>query len=227
MAEPAVHRPLPLPHLRPAVAVAWMVALVLLFGMLAADLVLHGPITRLDAPISAWFGNHLRPSTTQLMLAVSAMHQTVAICIVAALLAIGLLSARQRHWVPLLLAAVPGGLVLNAVVKLGFERARPAFDHPLVHLTTYSFPSGHAAGATVWWGFVLALWCTRERSAAARTAGAIVAVALVGITALSRVYLGAHYPSDVLAGIVEGTFWLLACFSGAQVVAHHGAGAMA
>jgi len=227
MAESPAHRPLPLPHPRPAVAAAWIAAMAVLFGALAADLVFHGPVTRLDAPASAWFAMHLDPSTTRLMLAVSAMHATMAICILAALLAIGLVATGQRHWVPLLVLAVPGGLVLNAVVKLAFERARPAFDHPLVHLSTFSFPSGHAAGATVWWGFALVLWWSRERGLAARMAGVLVAVAIVALTAVSRVYLGAHYPSDVLAGIAEGTLWLLACFSGAQAVAHHRAGAIA
>ena len=127
----------------------------------------------------------------------------------------------------MLVLAVPGGLVLNALLKLAFERARPALDHPLVHLTTFSFPSGHATGATVWWGFVLVLWCSSRPGAAARIAGTIAVVAVVLLTALSRVYLGAHYPSDVLAGIAEGTLWLLVCFSGAQAVARRRAGAPA
>lgn len=220
-------RPIPLPHLRSAVAFAWIAVLAVLFGALAADLVMHGPVTRLDAPASAWFAGHLRPSTTQLMLAVSAMHQTAAICILAALLAIGLVSAHQRHWVPVLLLAVPGGLVLNALVKLAFERVRPTFDHPLVHLSTFSFPSGHAAGATVWWGFVLVLVWSCRSGAVGRTACAAGVVAIVLLTALSRVYLGAHYPSDVLGGIAEGTLWLLACFSGAQVLGRDRAGAVA
>lgn len=227
MAESPAHPSLPLPQLRPAAAAVWIAAMAILFGTLAADLVFHGPVTRLDAPISAWFAAHLRPSTTQLMLAVSALHATLPICILAALLAVALAATRQRHWVPLLVLAVPGGLVLNAVVKLAFERARPVFDHPLVHLGTFSFPSGHAAGATVWWGFVLVLWWAHEPGPAARAAGGVLVVAIVGLTALSRVYLGAHYPSDVLAGIAEGTLWLLACFASAQALAHRRAGVMA
>ena len=220
-------RVIPLPQFRQTVAAGWIAALALLFGALAADLVMHGPVTRLDAPASAWFAAHLRPSTTQLMLAVSAAHETRSICVLAALLAIGLVLTHHRHWLALLVVAVPGGLVLNALVKLAFERARPAFDHPLVHLSTFSFPSGHAAGATVWWGFVLVLWWSRERGVAARVAGTIVAVVFVLLTALSRVYLGAHYPSDVLAGIVEGALWLLACFCGAQMLAARREGALA
>lgn len=190
----------------------------LLFVLLAADLVLHGPITRLDAPVSTWFSAHLRPSLTTTMIAVSAVHSTRGICALAALLGIGLVALGQRHWLPVLLLGVPGGLVLNAVVKLAFERARPTFDHPLVHLSTFSFPSGHAAGATVLWGLVLVLWWACERRALARAVGALFVAAIVLLTALSRVYLGAHYPSDVLAGIAEGTLWLAACFQGLRAL---------
>jgi undecaprenyl-diphosphatase len=154
------------------------------------------------------------------MLAVSALHSTEALCVFTAALSAALLVLGQAHWLPLLVATVPGGLVLNAVVKLAFHRARPVFDHPLVALQTFSFPSGHAAGATVWWGFALFLWCAIEPRFARRAVGFLVAAAVVLVTALSRVYLGAHYPSDVLAGIAEGTFWVMLCCAGASAFAH-------
>lgn len=220
-------RPVPLPQTSPAAVAVLAAAMALLFALLAADLVLHGPVTRLDAPISRWFSAHLHPSLTTLMVAVSTVHATRALCVLAALLGLGLVALGQRHWLPVMLVAVPGGLVLNATVKLAFERARPAFDHPLVHLTTFSFPSGHAAGATVWWGFLLVLWWACEPGVAARAAGTVFAVALVLLTALSRVYLGAHYPSDVLAGIAEGTLWLAMCFHGRRALARRRAGAPA
>lgn len=211
-------RPVPLPQSHPAALAVLVVAMAVLFTVLAGDLVLHGPVTRLDAPISAWFAAHLHPALTSAMLAVSAVHSTRSLCVLAALLGLGLVALRQRHWLPALLLTVPGGLVLNALVKLAFERARPTFDHPLVHLSTFSFPSGHAAGATVFWGFVLVLWWKVQRGAAARTLGTVFACAIVVLTALSRVYLGAHYPSDVLAGIAEGTLWVAACFHGLRTL---------
>src|SRR5947209_3293599 len=79
---------------------------------------------------------------------------------------------------------------------------------PLLTLTTYSFPSGHAAGSTVFWGFVCVVawhWPARDPL---RRAVAVIAPAMVALTCLSRVYLGAHYFSDVLAGICEGIAWV-------------------
>jgi undecaprenyl-diphosphatase len=200
-----------------------------LFAALATDLVLHGPITRMDAPISAWFAAHAEPWLTQLMLAASALHATVPILAYAAGLAALLAMRGQAHWLPVLLAAVPGGLLLNALVKLAFHRARPTFDHPLVSLSTFSFPSGHAAGATVWWGFLLVVWFAHERGSGQRMAACVLAAGMVLLVMLSRIYLGAHYPSDVLAGLCEGTLWLLLCFAAAAALERrrrvHGGGA--
>lgn len=227
MAEPRLHHRIPLPRPRPALVAVLALAMAVVFGALAADLVLHGPVTRLDGPVSAWFGAHPRPWLTDLMVALSAAHGTLAILVVAAVMAIVLAAVGQAQWVPALVLTVPGGLLLNGVVKLAFHRARPVFDHPLVHLGSFSFPSGHAAGSTVLWGFLLVLWRAREREPAARLAGAAVAIIVVALTCLSRVYLGAHYPSDVLAGIAEGTLWLLGCFAVVQAVARRRPGALA
>jgi membrane-associated phospholipid phosphatase len=204
-------RPLPLPSLRPSTAIAGAAIAALLFALLAADLLLHGPVTRADTPISHWFSLHAQPWTTQLMLAMSALHSTVALGVFTAGLAAVLVLLGQKHWLPLLIAVVPGGQILNALVKLAFHRARPVFDHPLVSLPTFSFPSGHASGATVWWGFVLVLWFAIEPRFTQRAIACALGIAMVLATVLSRVYLGAHYPSDVLAGIAEGTFWLVLC----------------
>lgn len=211
--------PLPLPHPRPARALALALLAALVFATLAADLLLHGPVTRADVPISHWFGTHAQPWVTHAMLTVSALHATVPLLVYAAALALAFVVQRQSQWVLPLVVAVPGGLLLNAAVKLVFHRARPTFAHPLVTLSSASFPSGHAAGATVWWGFVLAVWFAREADRRRRLVACLAVAALVLLTALSRVVVGAHYPSDVLAGIAEGTLWLVLCFSAADAFA--------
>jgi membrane-associated phospholipid phosphatase len=204
-------RAIPLPQLRPSWTIAAATVAAILFIALALDLRLHGPVTRADVPVSHWFALHALPSATRLALAISALHSTLALTVFAAAAAGVLALQRQSQWVPLLVATVPGGLVLNGLVKLAFHRPRPVVEHPLVTLSTFSFPSGHAVGATVCWGFALVLWFAVEGRVARRAAGCVVAFTLVLLTALSRVYLGAHYPADVLAGIAEGTLWVLLC----------------
>jgi undecaprenyl-diphosphatase len=92
-----------------------------------------------------------------------------------------------------------------------FQRPRPHFDEPLVTLASYSFPSGHAAGTTVFWGFVCVLaWSWPARAPIRRALGAI-APAMVVLTCASRVYLGAHWLTDVVAGVCEGVAWVCVC----------------
>jgi len=105
-----------------------------------------------------------------------------------------------------------GGLLLNVLVKHTFQRARPVWDDALLTLHTYSFPSGHTAGATVWWGFFTVLVFTHRPTWQRRAATVFLAIGMVSLTALSRVYLGVHYLSDVLAAVAEGCAWLVLCF---------------
>jgi undecaprenyl-diphosphatase len=183
------------------------------FGALAVDLVRHGPVTAADASISAWFHAHGRPAATRALLAVTHWHGTLGVLLMAAVAGLWLAWRRQWQWLALLAVSVPGGLVLNSLVKHAFHRARPHFDTPLVTLASSSFPSGHTAGATVWWGFALVWFFAHEPRPARRAVATCVAVSLIVLTALSRVYLGAHYLSDVLAAAAEGTAWLALCFT--------------
>jgi undecaprenyl-diphosphatase len=110
-----------------------------------------------------------------------------------------------------LVAAVPGGMLLNVAMKHVFARARPHFDEPVITLGTTSFPSGHAAGTTVFWGFLcVAAWALDAPPAAKRVL-LVLAPLMVVATCFSRVYLGAHYFSDVIAGVGEGVAWVALC----------------
>lgn len=181
------------------------------FATLATDLLLQGPVTAADAGVSAWLHGNARPLLTSFMVAVSALHATNTLLAMTAAAAIALLWRGQHRWAAMLVACVPGGMLLNYGVKHAFQRARPALDG-VAAIGSYSFPSGHTAGATVWWGFVLVWLLAHARRPAERAAAAALAAAMVALTALSRVYLGAHFVSDVLAAVAEGMVWLALCF---------------
>jgi membrane-associated phospholipid phosphatase len=104
--------------------------------------------------------------------------------------------------------AVIGSVILNIVAKNHFARLRPDLWLSLMPETTYSFPSGHAMGsATLGVALVLLCWPTRWRWAV--TVASVVFVLLIGV---SRVYLGVHYPSDILAGWCAAIAWVFGMF---------------
>ena len=132
------------------------------------------------------------------------------------------LSGRRRSML-LLVASVGGGQMLSTLFKRGFDRPRPDLVPHEAIVYTASFPSGHAMMAAVTYltlGAMLArVQPTRVLRVYVLALAAIVTVA-VGI---SRVYLGVHWPTDVLAGWTAGAAWALACWTVARWLAQRGA----
>jgi undecaprenyl-diphosphatase len=190
-----------------------------IFGDLAEDVVTADGLVVLDAEVADWLHAHATPLLTRVMLAVSTLHGVAAISAMSVALAAFFAWRRHRDWLLVLVLAVPGGMLLNTALKDVFERKRPHFDDPLVTLATYSFPSGHVAGSTLFYGILAAFLIWRIRSAAARVAIAIAAVLLVALVAASRMYLGAHWFSDVAAAFAESIAWLAVCLTGVNVYA--------
>lgn len=113
----------------------------------------------------------------------------------------------RRDWhllATLFIISFAGMTLLNALLKLIFARPRPDLFPPLVVEHSYSFPSGHTMAAISYYGLLaLVLWELDRRW------WAVLAGLWVPLVALSRVYLGAHYPSDVLASLAVGAIWLV------------------
>jgi undecaprenyl-diphosphatase len=112
-----------------------------------------------------------------------------------------------------IVVCLAGGLTLNVLMKLAFQRARPVLDEPLLTLATYSFPSGHVAGSTLMYGLLVAWTFGRTRRAAMRVAVVLGAAAMIALVAFTRMYLGVHYLSDVVAAFAEGVAWLALCLT--------------
>lgn len=163
--------------------------------------------------VANWFHQHKHSAWTPAMLFVTHWHQQAGILGMTLLLALHLRARRANYWLLALMLAVPGGMLLNVLLKYTFQRARPRFDEPLLTLASYSFPSGHTSGAMLFYGFLAAyLVCALPRPGV-RAAVLGLAALMVALVALSRVYLGVHYLSDVLAGIAFGGAWLAVCIT--------------
>lgn len=187
------------------IAAGWM------FGSLAEGVVDGEPLTVFDARLSLWLHRHAVGPLTELMLGVSAMNGIVGISVLSVLLALYFAWRREWYWLLWLGIASPGGMLLNVLTKYAFHRDRPAFLDPIVTLTSYSFPSGHTAAATMFYGTLAAYLMPRLKTTTQRVLMLAVALAIVVSVAFSRIYLGAHYLSDVLAGFAEGIAWLAIC----------------
>jgi membrane-associated phospholipid phosphatase len=189
------------------VLAAWM------FGAIAEDVVRGATITVVDVRLAHWFHVRATPGFTQAMLFVTHWNGIAGSSVMAALLALWFWRRHAHYWLILVLVSVPGGMLLNVAMKNAFRRDRPHFDDPLVSLATYSFPSGHTAAATVFYGLLACYLVRRSAHWRGRALAVLAACAMVMLVALSRMYLGAHYLSDVLAASAEGAAWLAICIT--------------
>ncbi len=139
------------------------------------------------------------------------------------LLVVGFL-AMQRKWgdVALVLVATIGGTLISEGLKVGFSRPRPDLVAHVVDVTSMSFPSGHAMLSAVTYltlGALLARSQERARERGYILGAAIIVTLLIGA---SRVYLGVHWPTDVLAGWCLGAAWALLCWIVATLIMRRG-----
>jgi undecaprenyl-diphosphatase len=128
-----------------------------------------------------------------------------------AAVAVALAAAHRRGLALLLLFAVAGGAGLNAILKLAFRRERPDLWPALVLEPSYSFPSGHAAMTAVFCGALLVVLHRLTRRRRVRVAATGAALALVAAIGATRLYLGAHWATDIAAGFFVGLFWVMVC----------------
>jgi undecaprenyl-diphosphatase len=123
-----------------------------------------------------------------------------------------LVMTRKRHAALLVIAAIGGGMLLSTLLKLGFSRPRPDLVPHAARVYTASFPSGHAMLSAVTYltlGALLTRVHAQRRVKAFLIGLALILTVLVG---MSRVYLGVHWPSDVLAGWCVGAAWASLCW---------------
>lgn len=193
------------------VGIVVFVTMTLTLGVIFEDIANHEPTTTTDVELSNWLHSHTTPLLTKAMFAATIFGSTgMATCIA---IAFGLYLIQRRHfyWLVALVLAVPGGGLLNRILKYAFQRPRPFFRDPLLTLSSYSFPSGHTMTATVLYGVIAAYLLSKTKDRRQRVLILLVAGCFILIVGFSRIYLGAHYLSDVLAAIGEGLAWLILC----------------
>ena len=217
-----VSRLLPLAHIS---VWGWLLAVgaLGLFSVLADCQDDDCALTQFDTRVAASLHEHARanPLPVAILTALTALGSVRVLSAVA--VAVALLLRWRGHVV---LARVWGivfaGCLLNGALKLYFQRHRPQFPTPFVIESSWSFPSGHAMGSVIGYGllaYLLWLAMPRLRLRLAVITGAALLVSAIGF---SRLYLGAHYFSDVIAGYAAGIVWLSVSISGIEILQRAG-----
>ena len=188
-----------------------------LFGGIAEDVVHQDPLVQLDLAVSEFLHAHTEPLCTAAMRAISLAGSTL---LLVASLALAIALAWRRRWgdLILLVLAVGGGQLVNLFLKWLFAQPRPLWPHPLLTLTSSSFPSAHAMQSVIFYGLLGYLAMQQIRTWRARVGTIVAEVVLVLLIGFSRLYLGVHYLSDVLAGYAAGAVWLACTITGVETV---------
>jgi undecaprenyl-diphosphatase len=147
---------------------------------------------------------------------ITALGSIIVVVILSGAVIFYLLLLRKRGTALLMLISVTGGTTLNDLLKYLFDRPRPDLVLHAAQVFTSSFPSGHAAVSAVVYLTLGALLARDAPSVAVKIYVMAVAIFLVFLIGASRVFLGLHYPTDVLAGWSIGSAWALTCWLAAD-----------
>lgn len=193
--------------------------LILLFGQLAEDVVSH-ETGQFDQLLTGLVRHYTNTAMTQVMKTVTSLDSPVVLVVIVILAVAALLLLHRPRREPVLLAATTtGSWLLNELLKWSFHRPRPDVNW-LVQATGYSFPSGHSMVSIAFYGaLAYLLWNWLPYPGLRRLTAGLCALLVLSI-GISRIYLGVHYPSDVLAGFIAGGCWLTACILACEAARH-------
>jgi membrane-associated phospholipid phosphatase len=186
-----------------------------LFGLFAWS-ALRGGWTDLDAAAATRL--QAGAPARGVMALVSAWHAPRAILALSALAAVLLYRCRGLRAAASLPTVVLGGAALNHVIKHALQRPRPGLEHLAGVATDFALPSGHTTNAMLLYGTFAWLMLGRAASGPLRWGAAVAALAMVALVASSRVVLGAHRLSDVVAAVPLALGWMLLCLAVARAV---------
>jgi undecaprenyl-diphosphatase len=197
------------------ISLACSALFLILFAWLSEE-VFEGELKRFDLAARMKVHEFFSPQMTQFMQAMTFLGSIAFLSTLFLLITAFWVSRKMYRPAAWLAIAVGGSVLLDVSLKLSFHRARPLPFVGVVPLT-YSFPSGHALSSFCFYGVLAGLLCARIQNAVLRALIWFAAALLVLAIGISRIYLGVHYPTDVIAGYIAAATWvsslLLAVYS--------------
>jgi undecaprenyl-diphosphatase len=199
-------------------AIALLVGVTALWGFVwLASEVLEQEFASLNHDVLIWVHSYATPTLTRIAFAFTDLGSVVGVTLLTCTLGLFFIYNRRFMDALTLLVLVIGGGVLVFTLKNAFGQIRPHVFTPLAVEKAFSFPSGHSLLSFCFWGF-LAVWLVIQKPRELwRWLVGLVCLAIAGMVALSRLYLGVHWPTDVVAGMLAAAFWIAVCFSGQRI----------
>ena len=186
----------------------FLAAACLLFLAWIAGEVLRGETQKFDDSVRGFVHNLASPILTWLMQTASWIGSTTVLVVLGVGFTIWFAALNWKRGIGVFLMTMAGAGVLLNSLKFSFRRARPEPYFDTVLPSSYSFPSGHALFALCFFGILAWLIAARVKNRAAQVLVWAFAAWLIFLIGVSRIYLGVHYPSDVVAGYAAGFVWI-------------------
>jgi undecaprenyl-diphosphatase len=185
------------------------IASVFFFGWIAGE-VLEGDTQRFDDAVLVDVHRLATPVLTRVMKITTNLGSTLFLVTLGICVAAAFIYTRHRRALILFAVTMAGAVILNFSLKSSFQRARPEpyFNTPLE--SSFSFPSGHALFSLCFYSILAWLITSRIQKRSLQICIWTAAVLLVLSIGFSRIYLGMHYPSDVIAGYAAAFVWIIA-----------------
>lgn len=173
------------------------------------DQVFEGDSVQFDEATRAAIHEFASPALTVLMRGLSVVGSTLALTIGTAIVVIVFARNKWGREAKLFTLTMIGAALLNITLKLTFKRTRPTPFFDLLPPETYSFPSGHSLASCCFFGALAAILSARTKSKRLRTIVWVVASIMFLSIGLSRIYLGVHHTTDVIAGFAAAFVWIM------------------
>jgi len=191
------------------------------FGALLEAVLDNRTLVRLDIAAAVWMHARVTPFGLRFFDAVAEIASPDTMGILCVVVAVVLVGQGRRTACIAWVAAFVGGTVVQHILKTAVHRSRPEFGAAYLSDKSFSFPSGHAMAVIVGMGMSLYIlgrfWHPGRAWRLGSIATGLVIIIIVGV---SRIYLGVHYPSDVLGGYAAGAAWMAVCVSGLTIAEH-------
>ena len=193
------------------------VAALFFFGWLSSEM-LEGDTRRFDEAMRGFVHGFAFPALTSVMQSASFLGSTLFLVIFGVVIVIALYLRRHRRGAILFTITTIGSSVLLTTLKFAFKRVRPEPFFDTILPVSYSFPSGHSLASFCFYGALAVILTTRIKSVWLKIIVWISAITMILLVGISRIYLGVHHPSDVVAGYAVGLIWVITIAIGDKLI---------